>query len=152
MLHKIILVTVNVSIYCLQALVLLRNRNQLTPNVVLPLFFRMFRCQDKQLRQLLFRHIVSGGFTAAAVLSRCLWWVCCYFSLFLSWHSRYTCTTRASKVRGKSTGHKMVIKTCSRFSVDWGKAQPACSGLFDCTALQAYLCLAFPALPNPLQI
>jgi len=42
-----------------QALVLLRNRNQLTPNDVLPLFFRMFRCQDKQLRQTLFKHIVS---------------------------------------------------------------------------------------------
>ncbi|KAF5825541.1 NUC130/3NT domain-containing protein, partial [Dunaliella salina] len=44
----------------IQALVLLRNRNQLTPNDVLPLFFRMFRCQDKQLRQTLFKHIVSG--------------------------------------------------------------------------------------------
>jgi protein SDA1 len=28
---------------------------------VLPLFFRLFRCQDKSLRQLLFRHIVAGG-------------------------------------------------------------------------------------------
>jgi hypothetical protein len=28
---------------------------------LLPLFFRLFRCQDKALRQLLFNFIVSGG-------------------------------------------------------------------------------------------
>ena len=44
----------------LQALILLRNRGQLKPETVLPLFFGLFRCQDKQLRQMLFRHIVSG--------------------------------------------------------------------------------------------
>uniref|UniRef100_A0A7R9V1A5 Protein SDA1 n=2 Tax=Chlamydomonas euryale TaxID=1486919 RepID=A0A7R9V1A5_9CHLO len=42
-----------------QALVLMRNRHQIEPMAVLPLFFRLFRCQDKQLRTLLFRHIVS---------------------------------------------------------------------------------------------
>ncbi|KAG1675672.1 hypothetical protein FOA52_002381 [Chlamydomonas sp. UWO 241] len=47
-----------------QSLILLRNRNQLEPLVVLPLFFRLFRCQDKQLRTLLFRHIVSDIKTA----------------------------------------------------------------------------------------
>lgn len=46
---------------CAQALILLRNRNQLPAVQVLPLFFRLFRCQDKPLRQLLFRHIVAGG-------------------------------------------------------------------------------------------
>lgn len=43
-----------------QVLILLRNRGHLTPMQVLPLFFRLFRCQDKSLRQLLFRHIVAG--------------------------------------------------------------------------------------------
>jgi protein SDA1 len=47
-----------------QSLILLRNRNQLEPLVVLPLFFRLFRCQDKQLRSMLFRHIVSDIKTA----------------------------------------------------------------------------------------
>ena len=28
---------------------------------LLPLFFRLFRCQDKSLRQLLFRHIIAGN-------------------------------------------------------------------------------------------
>lgn len=56
----------------MQALVLLRNRNQLTPNEVLPLFFRMFRCQDKQLRQMLFKHIVSGaGIPADGLRAAC---------------------------------------------------------------------------------
>ncbi len=27
---------------------------------LLPLFFRLFRCQDKALRRLLFRHIIAG--------------------------------------------------------------------------------------------
>ena len=40
---------------------LLRNRAQLEPEEVLPLFFRLFRCQDKALRQMLFRHIITGG-------------------------------------------------------------------------------------------
>ena len=42
------------------SLILLRNRNQLEPLAVLPLFFRLFRCQDKQLRHMLFKHIVTG--------------------------------------------------------------------------------------------
>ncbi|KAG2439494.1 hypothetical protein HXX76_004848 [Chlamydomonas incerta] len=41
------------------ALILMRNRAQVDAMTVLPLFFRLFRCQDKALRQQLFRHIVS---------------------------------------------------------------------------------------------
>ncbi|GFR43447.1 hypothetical protein Agub_g4529 [Astrephomene gubernaculifera] len=41
------------------ALILLRNRGQVEAMGVLPLFFRLFRCQDKALRQQLFRHIVA---------------------------------------------------------------------------------------------
>ena len=36
---------------------------QLSAAQLHPLFFRLFRCQDKGLRQLLFRHIVAGGAT-----------------------------------------------------------------------------------------
>ena len=42
-----------------QALILLRNRRQIQATAVLPLFFRLFRCPDKILRQLLYKHIVS---------------------------------------------------------------------------------------------
>ncbi|KXZ52362.1 hypothetical protein GPECTOR_10g996 [Gonium pectorale] len=41
------------------ALILMRNRGQVEAMAVLPLFFRLFRCQDKALRQQLFRHIVA---------------------------------------------------------------------------------------------
>mmetsp|Transcript_9692 Transcript_9692/g.35495 ORF Transcript_9692/g.35495 Transcript_9692/m.35495 type:complete len:750 (-) Transcript_9692:1617-3866(-) len=41
------------------ALMLLRRRGAVHSNQVLPLFFRLFRCQDKQLRRALFKHIVS---------------------------------------------------------------------------------------------
>ncbi|GLC55364.1 hypothetical protein PLESTB_000976900 [Pleodorina starrii] len=41
------------------ALILMRNRGQVEAMTVLPLFFRLFRCQDKALRQQLFRHIVA---------------------------------------------------------------------------------------------
>lgn len=44
-----------------KALILLRNKGQLSPTEIHPLFFRLFRCQDKALRQMLFRHIVSGA-------------------------------------------------------------------------------------------
>lgn len=27
---------------------------------LMPLFFRLFKCQDKTLRQLIFRHIIAG--------------------------------------------------------------------------------------------
>ena len=43
-----------------KALILLRNRGQVSPMQVLPLFFRLFRCRDKALRQMLFSHIVAG--------------------------------------------------------------------------------------------
>jgi len=42
-----------------QSLVLLRNRSQLSITTLLPLFFKLFRCPDKHLRTLLFKHIVS---------------------------------------------------------------------------------------------
>ncbi|KAL6785625.1 hypothetical protein ACKKBF_B01005 [Auxenochlorella protothecoides x Auxenochlorella symbiontica] len=42
-----------------KALILIRNRGQLPPTELLPLLFRLFRVQDKSLRQLLFRHITS---------------------------------------------------------------------------------------------
>ena len=43
-----------------KALILLRNRGQVSPMQVLPLFFRLFKCRDKALRQMLFSHIVAG--------------------------------------------------------------------------------------------
>jgi len=43
-----------------KSLILLRNRGHLKSAEVLPLFFRLFRCQDKGLRDLLFKHIVAG--------------------------------------------------------------------------------------------
>ena len=43
-----------------KSLILLRNRGHLKSAEVLPLFFRLFRCQDKSLRDLLFKHIVAG--------------------------------------------------------------------------------------------
>ena len=53
-----------------KSLILLRNRGHLKSAEVLPLFFRLFRCQDKALRDLLFKHIVSGQFacSVAAVI------------------------------------------------------------------------------------
>ena len=42
-----------------KALILLRNRQQLSPTQLLPLLFRLFRVQDKALRQLVFRHITA---------------------------------------------------------------------------------------------
>eukprot|EP00242_Pyramimonas_sp_CCMP2087_P017803 CAMPEP_0198213366 /NCGR_PEP_ID=MMETSP1445-20131203/28822_1 /TAXON_ID=36898 /ORGANISM="Pyramimonas sp., Strain CCMP2087" /LENGTH=521 /DNA_ID=CAMNT_0043887993 /DNA_START=119 /DNA_END=1681 /DNA_ORIENTATION=- len=41
-----------------QALILIRNRGRLAATKLLPLFFRLFRCADKKLRSLLFKHIV----------------------------------------------------------------------------------------------
>lgn len=43
-----------------KSLILIKNRGQLKSAEVLPLFFRLFRCQDKSLRELLFKHIVAG--------------------------------------------------------------------------------------------
>ena len=44
-----------------KSLILLRNRGHLTSAELLPLFFRLFRCQDKNLRDLLFKHIIAGS-------------------------------------------------------------------------------------------
>jgi protein SDA1 len=42
-----------------QSLILLRNRNLLSPLSLLPLFFRLFRVPDKKLRELLHGHIIN---------------------------------------------------------------------------------------------
>ncbi|XP_067041403.1 protein SDA1 homolog [Acropora muricata] len=42
-----------------RALILLRNKNLLSPTSLLELFFRLFRCKDKLLRETLFSHIVT---------------------------------------------------------------------------------------------
>ncbi|KAK9840402.1 hypothetical protein WJX74_009278 [Apatococcus lobatus] len=42
-----------------KALILLRHRNQVQPMQLLPLFFRLFRCQDKALRHMIFHHIIA---------------------------------------------------------------------------------------------
>lgn len=42
-----------------RALILLRNKNLLSPTSLLELFFALFRCKDKLLRQVLYSHIVS---------------------------------------------------------------------------------------------
>ena len=41
------------------ALILLRNRNCVSVNQALPIFFKLFRCADKQLRALVFKHVVA---------------------------------------------------------------------------------------------
>lgn len=42
-----------------QSLILLRNRNVITPSSLLSLFFKLFRIPDKKLRDLLYKHIVN---------------------------------------------------------------------------------------------
>lgn len=42
-----------------RALILLRNKNLLSPTSLLELFFRLFRCKDKLLREVLYSHIVT---------------------------------------------------------------------------------------------
>lgn len=42
-----------------QSLMLMRNRNLIDPITLLKLFFELFRCPDKRLRELLYKHIVS---------------------------------------------------------------------------------------------
>ena len=42
-----------------QALILVRNRGLLTAQELLPLLFKLFRCQDKLLRKQIFNHIVA---------------------------------------------------------------------------------------------
>eukprot|EP00013_Stygamoeba_regulata_P004793 CAMPEP_0177631036 /NCGR_PEP_ID=MMETSP0447-20121125/1534_1 /TAXON_ID=0 /ORGANISM="Stygamoeba regulata, Strain BSH-02190019" /LENGTH=454 /DNA_ID=CAMNT_0019132491 /DNA_START=383 /DNA_END=1744 /DNA_ORIENTATION=+ len=43
----------------LKALILLRNKNVIAPDVGLPMMFKLFRCRDKELRQSVFAHIVA---------------------------------------------------------------------------------------------
>ena len=43
-----------------QALILVRNRGLLTAQELLPLLFKLFRCQDKLLRKQIFNHISSS--------------------------------------------------------------------------------------------
>ncbi|KAG0166866.1 Protein SDA1 [Apophysomyces sp. BC1034] len=42
-----------------QALILLRNKNILDNTRLLPLFFTLFKCKDKSLREMLYNHIVN---------------------------------------------------------------------------------------------
>lgn len=42
-----------------KALVMLRNKNLISPSVILELFFELLRCQDKLLRKTLYTHIVT---------------------------------------------------------------------------------------------
>ncbi|XP_039289526.1 protein SDA1 homolog [Nilaparvata lugens] len=42
-----------------RALILLRNKNLLAPNDLLPLFFQLLKCQDKNLRKFLETHIIN---------------------------------------------------------------------------------------------
>ncbi|RZF32662.1 hypothetical protein LSTR_LSTR004090 [Laodelphax striatellus] len=42
-----------------RALILLRNKNLLAPNDLLPLFFQLLKCQDKNLRKFLEMHIIN---------------------------------------------------------------------------------------------
>ncbi|KAJ3130286.1 Protein SDA1 [Nowakowskiella sp. JEL0407] len=42
-----------------QALILMKNKNELTSDTLLPLFFNLFKCRDKQLRELLKSFIVN---------------------------------------------------------------------------------------------
>ena len=42
-----------------QSLILLRNRNLVQPIELLEVFFQLFHCQDKKLRELLYAHILS---------------------------------------------------------------------------------------------
>jgi protein SDA1 len=42
-----------------QALVLLRNREMISSTALLSLFFTLFRCRDKVLRDILYNHIVN---------------------------------------------------------------------------------------------
>ena len=49
----------SLRITIVKALILMRNRDFIDPTTLLPLFFKLFRCQDKPLRTLLHQHIVS---------------------------------------------------------------------------------------------
>lgn len=44
-----------------RALILMRNKGALSALEILPTLFRLFRCHDKTLKQLLFRHIIAGA-------------------------------------------------------------------------------------------
>lgn len=44
---------------------------QVQPMQLLPLFFRLFRCQDKALRHMIFHHIIAGDL----VIKRHLAWL-----------------------------------------------------------------------------
>jgi protein SDA1 len=44
-----------------QAMILLRNKNSIDVNRALPIFFKLFRVPDKQLRQIVFKHVVNDA-------------------------------------------------------------------------------------------
>lgn len=49
----------DVRFVLVQTLILLRNKSLVSSQALLPVFFKLFRCPDKALRQLLHKHIVS---------------------------------------------------------------------------------------------
>lgn len=49
----------SVRLVLLKAIILLRNRRQLSAEVAFPFFIRLLRCQDKGLRVLAFRHMLA---------------------------------------------------------------------------------------------
>lgn len=54
----------SVRLVLLKAIILLRNRRQLSAEVAFPFFIRLLRCQDKGLRVLAFRHMLAGELPA----------------------------------------------------------------------------------------
>ena len=42
-----------------RSLIMLRNKELLTSISILELFFKLFRCPDKKLREMLFQHIIN---------------------------------------------------------------------------------------------
>eukprot|EP00831_Metopus_contortus_P074766 TRINITY_DN6831_c0_g1_i2.p1 TRINITY_DN6831_c0_g1~~TRINITY_DN6831_c0_g1_i2.p1 ORF type:complete len:421 (-),score=77.06 TRINITY_DN6831_c0_g1_i2:89-1351(-) len=50
---------VNTRSTCVQCLVILRTKNMISPVIVVPLFTKLFKCEDKKLRETLFGTIVN---------------------------------------------------------------------------------------------
>lgn len=53
-----------------RALILMRNKGSLAALELLPTLFRLFRCHDKALKQLLFRHIIAGASPSCSSMTR----------------------------------------------------------------------------------
>ena len=50
---------VNTRAICVQCLTILRAKNMISPTLVIPLFVKLFKCEDKKLRENLFGVIVN---------------------------------------------------------------------------------------------